>query len=33
MANKDVYAACPTTVCPTNEVFPETWWQNAGYRK
>lgn len=32
VAAHSVYAPCLTTVCPTSEVTPEIWWQNAGYR-
>jgi peptide/nickel transport system substrate-binding protein len=33
VADRNVYAPCLTTVCPTSEVVPEVWWQNAGYRR
>jgi peptide/nickel transport system substrate-binding protein len=33
VADKDIYAPCLTTVCPTIETVPEIWWQNAGFTK
>jgi peptide/nickel transport system substrate-binding protein len=33
IADRNVYAPCLTTVCPTSETAPEVWWQNAGYTR
>jgi hypothetical protein len=32
VADRNVYAPCLTTDCPTSETAPEVWWQNAGYK-